>query len=123
MRRKTLLIWLLAILQLWLAHAIGYLAHEYAHSFIAWFCHAKADPLALDYGGLNLENLLFLNDIDENVDYAPLFAEGRNHVAALIAVSGVLIGNGLSYVASLLLFRRATKQHWRAWAMFFFCSE
>ncbi len=120
MHRKPALIWLLAILQLWLAHAIGYLVHEYAHSFIAWFCHAKANPLALDYGGLNLENLLFLNDVDENVNYAPLFTQGRNYVAALIAVSGVLVGNGLSYIASLLLYRRARREHRRATAMFFF---
>ena len=57
--------WLLAIFQVWLAHAVGYLVHEYAHSLIAWVCHTKANPLALDYGGLNPENLLFLNDIDE----------------------------------------------------------
>jgi hypothetical protein len=120
MRPKSALIWLLAIFQLWLAHAIGYMVHEYAHSFIAWFCHAKANPLALDYGRTNLENFLFLSDIDENVDYAPLFAEGRNHVAALIAVAGVLIGNGLSYLASSLLYKRASSQHQRRWAMFYF---
>ncbi len=120
MRKRPPFTWLLAIAQLWLAHAVGYLVHEYAHSFLAWFCHAKANPLALDYGGLNLENLLFLSDIDEDVDYAPLFAAGRGHVAALIAVSGVLIGNGISYVGSLLLYRRAERRTQRAWAMFFF---
>ncbi len=120
MHRRPTLVWLLAIFQLWLAHAVGYLVHEYAHSFIAWFCHAKANPLALDYGGLNLENLLFLSDIDEDVDYAPLFAAGHGHVAALIAVSGVLIGNGISYVCSLLLYWRAERRGQRAWALFFF---
>ena len=96
------------------------MVHEYAHSFTAYVLHAKANPLALDYGGLNIENFLFLSDIDENVDYAPLFAAGRTHAAALIAVAGVLIGNGLSYLVSLWLYRRAESHNRRPWAMFFF---
>lgn len=120
MRRRSLSIWLLAIFQLWLAHAVGYMVHEYAHSFMAYLLHAKANPFALDYGGFNLENLLFLSDIDEKVDYAPLFAAGRNHAAALIAVSGVLIGNGLSYLVSLWLYQRANSHNQRPWALFFF---
>jgi hypothetical protein len=120
MRRRSALLWLLAIAQLWLAHAIGYMVHEYAHSVCAWLLHAKANPLALDYGGLSVENLLFLSDVDENVDYGPLFAAGRDHAAALIAVAGVLIGNGLSYVASLLLYKRSVEKQQRGWAIFFF---
>lgn len=120
MHRRSLSVWLVAILQLWLAHALGYMVHEYAHSFTAYILHAKANPFALDYGGLNLENLLFLNGIDENVEYAPLFAAGRTHTAALIAVAGVVIGNGLSYVVSLWLYRRAESRNRRSWAMFFF---
>jgi hypothetical protein len=120
MHRKSVSVWLLAILQLWLAHALGYMVHEYAHSFMAYILHAKANPLALDYGGLNLDNLLFLNDIDENVDYAPLFAAGRYHAAALISVAGVLIGNGLSYLVSLYFYRLAQVRNRRSWGMFFF---
>jgi hypothetical protein len=120
MRPRSALIWLLAIFQLWLAHAIGFMIHEYAHSFTAWFLHCKSNPLALDYGGLNLDNILFQDDIDENVDYAPIFAAGRGAAASLIAVAGVLIGNGISYVASRLLYTRAKQKRMRAWAMFFF---
>ena len=94
--------------------------HEYAHSFIAWIFHAKANPLALDYGGLNLNNILFQDDIDENVDYAPIFAAGHGALASLIAVAGVLIGNGLSYVISRFLYTAAKRKNQRAWAMFFF---
>jgi len=113
-------IWLLAIFQIWLAHAVVYLMHEYAHSLLAWIFHFKANPLALDYGHFDLANILFQEDIDENVDYGPIFAAGRGYVAAIIAVAGVLIGNGISYVGSRLLYSRAMCKKQRAWAMFFF---
>lgn len=120
MRPRTALVWLLAIFQLWLAHAIGFMVHEYAHSFTAWLLHYKTNPLALDYGGFNLDNILFQNDVDENVDYAPIFAASHGPLASLIAVAGVLIGNGISYLASRLLYAKARKKRMRAWAMFFF---
>ena len=120
MRPRTALIWLLAIFQLWLAHAIGYMMHEYAHSFTAWLLHYKTNPLALNYGGLNLDNILFQNDIDENVDYAPIFAAGRGPLASLIAVAGVLLGNGASYLVSRVLYAKARQKKRRARAMFFF---
>jgi len=120
MRPRTALIWLLAIFQLWLAHAIGFMVHEYAHSFTAWLLHFKANPLALNYGGINLNNILFQNDIDENVDYSPIFAASRGPLASLIAVAGVLIGNGISYIVSRLLYAKARQKKRRAWAMFFF---
>ncbi len=120
MRPRLASFWFLAFLQLWLAHAICYLMHEYAHSFTAWLLHYKANPLALDYGHLNLDNLLFQADIDENVDYAPIFAAGRGPLASLIAVAGVLIGNGISYIAGLLFYMRARQKKRQAWAMFFF---
>jgi hypothetical protein len=120
MRPRSALIWLLAIFQLWLAHAVGFMIHEYAHSFTAWLLHCKANPVALDYGGLNLDNLLFQDDIDENVDYVPIFAAGRGAAASLIAVAGVLIGNGLTYVVSRVFYVRAKQKTMRAWAMFFY---
>jgi hypothetical protein len=94
--------------------------HEYAHSFTAWTFHYKTNPVALDYGGFNLENILFQDDIDENVDYAPIFAAGHGYIASIIAVAGVLIGNGLSYVASRFLYGKAVHNKQRTWAMFFF---
>ena len=86
----------------WLAHALGYLVHEYAHSFVAWLLRYKANPLALNYGHLSLDNVLTLGDIDENVDYDPIFAAGRGPLASLIAVAGVLFGNGIFYLLSRL---------------------
>lgn len=120
MRQRTALIWLLAIFQLWLAHAIGFMMHEYAHSFTAWLLHFKTNPLALDYGHVNLDNLLFQEDIDENVDYAPIFAAGHGSLAAFIAVAGVLIGNGLSYILSRVSYARARERKSRGWAMLSF---
>jgi hypothetical protein len=120
MRPRSAFIWLLAIFQLWLAHAIGFMVHEYAHSLTAWLLHCKANPFALDYGGLNLDNILYQDDIDENVDYAPIFAAGRGAAVSLIAVAGVLIGNGISYLVSRVLYSRSKQRGSRAWAMFFF---
>jgi hypothetical protein len=120
MRLRPGFFWFLVIIQLWTAHAIGYLMHEYAHSFTAWLLHAKANPLALNYGHLSLENILFQSDIDENVDYAPVFAAGRDAVASFIAVAGVLLGNGASYIVSRVLYAKTRQKEMGAWAMFFF---
>jgi len=96
------------------------MAHEYAHSGVAWLLHFKANPLALDYGHMSLDNFFFQEDIDENVDYAPIFAAGHGHLAALIAVAGVLLGNGLSYLVGRWLYAKAKAKRSRAWTMFFF---
>jgi hypothetical protein len=97
--------------------------HEYAHSFVAWAFRYKTNPFALDYGRLNLNNVLYLSDIDENVDYGPIFAAGRGHIAALIAVSGVLFGNGIFYLFSRRLYAtaKARGQQMLALFMFLFC--
>ena len=76
--------------QLWLAHAVAFFAHEYGHSFSAWALGFKAHPLVLNFGTLSLRNLLIMSEIDEKVDYAPIFAGGDGAAAALIAAAGVL---------------------------------
>ncbi len=111
---------LLFLVQLWLAHAIGYLLHEYAHSFTAWAFHYKSNPLALDYGHLSVHNVLLLDDIDENVDYAPIFAAGRSWIASLIAVAGVLIGNGIGYLVSRYGYNRAKHEGKRSLTRFLY---
>jgi hypothetical protein len=78
-------------------HAIAYMAHEYSHSFMAWSLGWMADPLALDYGHSNLSNLLFLGEVDDNVHYEPIFASGHGVQASIIALAGVVIGNGVLY--------------------------
>ena len=105
---------------LWAAHAFGYLVHEYAHSFTAWGLGYKANPLALNYGHLDWNNVLTLDDVDENVDYDPIFAAGRGPLASLIAVAGVLFGNGISYLMSRYFYARAKRSGRRMLALFFF---
>jgi len=108
------------VFQLWLAHALGYLVHEYAHTLVAWAFGCKANPLALDYGRLNFDNVVYLEDIDEDVDYAPIFAAGRGAVAALIAVAGVLFGSGLFYLLSRRLYTAAKAVGRRRLALFLY---
>lgn len=111
---------LVFVVLLWLTHALGYLVHEYAHSFTAWALGYKTNPLALNYGHLSLTNVVTLSDIDENVDYDPIFASGHGPFAALIAVAGVLFGNGLSYLLSRRLYTAAKQRGRRTLALFMF---
>jgi hypothetical protein len=76
--------------------------------------------LALDYGHLSVHNILLLDDIDENVDYDPIFAAGRGWIASLIAVAGVLIGNGIGYLLSRYGYTRAKAQNKHATTQFFY---
>jgi hypothetical protein len=112
--------WGLVVFLLWLTHAAAYLAHEYAHSFVAWVLGYKANPLALNYGHLDWNNVLTLGDIDENVDYGPIFAVCRGALASLIAVAGVLFGNGGFYLVSRWFYARAKREGGDRWALFWF---
>ncbi len=118
--RKAFQSCLVFVVLLWLTHALGYLVHEYAHSFTAWALGYKTNPLALNYGHLSLTNVLTLSDIDENVDYDPIFASGHGALAALIAVAGVLIGNGLFYLLSRRVYTAAKERGSRTLALFMF---
>ncbi len=110
-QRRAVLFWLLLVpLSWWLTHALGYLVHEYAHSFSAWAVGYKADPLALNYGPLTLGNAAFLLDVDENVQYGPMFAAGKGYLASLVAVAGVLFGNGFLYVGARRFYSQAMQR-------------
>jgi hypothetical protein len=118
--RRAFFSGLIFLFLLWLAHALGYLVHEYAHSFTAWALGYKENPVALNYGHLSWNNVLILSDIDENVDYDPIFASGHGPLAALIAVAGVLFGNGLFYLLSRRLYATAKTHSRRTLALFLF---
>jgi len=113
-RRNTILLLALVLPFWWLAHDLGYLVHEYAHSFTAWAVGFKANPLALNYGHLTVRNVLFLLDIDENVEYSPIFGTGKGYLASLIAASGVLLGNGVLYFVARWLFSFARRRRRKA---------
>jgi len=114
---------LLCIALIWVTHAITYFAHEYAHSGTAWLLGYKSNPLALDYGRLSVSNVLFLGQVDENVDYRAIFAQGQGRAAALIAFAGMGIGNGLLYLLSRLVLRRdpVRRRTWLYLGTFWFC--
>jgi len=118
--RRAVPFWLVFVLLLWLAHALGYLFHEYAHSFTAWAFGYMRNPLALEYGHLSVLNVALLSDVDENVDYASIFKAGRGDVVSLVAVAGVLLGNGLLYAASRALYSIAKRRTRRVLGLFAF---
>ena len=119
-QRKTALFWLLFVGFWWFTHALGYLIHEYAHSFTAWALGCKANPLALNYGHLTPQNVAFLLDIDENVDYGSIFAAGKSHLASVVAVAGVLLGNGVSYFVAKGLYSLAKQRNRQVLGLFAF---
>lgn len=88
-------------------HAIAFLTHEYSHSWMAWALGWMENPWAIDYGHPTLDNIIFLGQVEDNVSYDPIFASGHGVEAAIIALSGPFLGNGLLYV--LLCYAAKTK--------------
>lgn len=109
------------LLMLWAAHAAGFFPHEYAHSTIAWLLGWKRNPLDLNYGQLTASNVLLQSPIDENVNYAPIFAGHHGLQAGLIAGAGMVLGNLLlTYPLSRLGFARAKRHSSLLWALCFY---
>ncbi|CAP54764.1 conserved hypothetical protein [Gluconacetobacter diazotrophicus PA1 5] len=94
------------VLFVFLAHALAFFLHEYSHAVTAWLLGFKADPLALHYGHADIVNILLQREIDENVAYGPIYAAHRDGAAALIALSGMALGNGALYVLCFWCIRR-----------------
>lgn len=94
----------------WIAHALGYLVHEYGHSFTAWALGWKENPLAIEYGHWNWRNVLLLNDMDENVDYPAIIAAGKDHLAGAIAAAGLVLGSGAFYLAAREFYSAARRR-------------
>jgi hypothetical protein len=91
-----------------LAHYAAVLPHEYAHSFMAFALGYKSDPLVIHFGGTGVGNLISLINIDEQVNYAPMFARGDGRAAALTGFAGPGLANGMLYLVSLFLLRQPT---------------
>src|SRR5258708_34282509 len=91
-----------------IAHYAAVLPHEYAHSFMAFALGYKSDPLVIHFGGRSVVNLLLLINIDEQVDYATMFARDDGLAAALVGFAGAGLANGSMYLLSLFFLRRPT---------------
>ncbi|MBN9107230.1 MAG: hypothetical protein J0I34_00480 [Pseudonocardia sp.] len=112
--------WMVAatLVVIWLTHYVVVIQHEYAHSLMAWLTGIKDDPWRIDWGGTGIHNVLTLGNIDEDVDYDRALAAGHNTAAALTAMAGVVIGNGVFYlVARGFLGRPAVAG--RPWVLYF----
>jgi hypothetical protein len=95
-------VWLLLAstpLVLLVTYDVAFVAHEYGHSFMAWILGIKSSPWPIIWGDTSIANILFLSDLDENVDYDTAMTSGRNLAVAVVAVSGV----GVNTVLYLLL--------------------
>jgi len=97
---------IVGLIIVWLAHHAALLPHEYAHSFMAWALGYKSNPLVIHWGGRSIANLLLLIDINEQVDYAAMFARGDGLAAALVGFAGPGLANGALYLLSLWLLTR-----------------
>ncbi|RRA48897.1 hypothetical protein [Acidipila sp. EB88] len=107
------------LVQLYFAHALAFFAHEFAHSFLAWALGWKQNPWALTYGHLDAANLLIMSEIDENVDYGPIFGTHHGWQAGLIAAAGAFIGNALvTYPLARWWHHAAARQGRRTAALF-----
>jgi hypothetical protein len=112
--------WLVAatLVIAWLTHYVVVIQHEYAHSFTAWITGIKDNPLRIDWGGTGIHNILTLGNIDEDVDYDRALAAGHTTAAAVTAMAGVVIGNGVFYLVARQLLRQPAVSG-RAWVLSF----
>jgi hypothetical protein len=76
---------------------LSFLPHEYGHSFAAWILGIKSSPWPIIWGDTSIGNILFLDKMDENVDYDAAMASGKNLAVAVVAVSGIGV-NGVLYL-------------------------
>lgn len=120
---RTTLFVISTVILLWFTHAIAFFAHEYSHSFMAWIFGWKANPLIINFGHADLRNFLMMIEMDEMVDYAPIRAAGHHVQIAIIAASGVAIGNGLLFLVSQAVFFSAARagRRWLSMLLYWLC--
>jgi hypothetical protein len=121
-RAGRLLSWprllILLLVQLWVAHALVFFAHEYAHTFTAWLLGWKASPFDLHVPPSSWTVWLLQLGIDQDVHEAPIFASGHAVHAGLIALAGALLGNAfVTFPLSRLAYAWAKRRALRGWAM------
>jgi hypothetical protein len=105
MRKSNIILLWLTPIYIWLAQLTAYL-HEYAHIFTAWVLGFKSNPFDIIYGGWGWQNLAFLANIDENVNYVLIDQLGHRHLISLIAFAGPGIATLSIYLVTLFLLRK-----------------
>lgn len=103
------------ILSLW----VSAFPHEYAHSITAWLLGYKLHPFDIDYGRFDWKNVLFVDGIDENVNYFLIYIFGDKFAVGMIAFAGPFIATLPLYLVSLRLIR-STKLERRPYLFYFF---
>lgn len=103
-KSNVILLWLTPI-YIWIAQLTAYI-HEYGHSFTAWALGFKTNPLDIIYGGWSWQNLIFLANIDENVNYVLIDQLGHRHLISLIAFAGPGIATLSIYLITLYLLQK-----------------
>jgi len=117
--QKTNQAWLLILLTpffFYVAHAIAFFVHEYAHSFSAWAFGFKQNPLILNFGDTSLGNILFFVQMDENVNFK-LFYIAHPWEASFIAFAGVISNAILFFISINALLSK--KSHGQVYYYFF----
>lgn len=105
MRKSNIILLWLTPIYIWIAQLTAFI-HEYAHSFTAWALGFKINPFDIIYGGWNWQNIIFLANIDENVNYALIDQLGQRHLISLIAFAGPGIATLSIYLITLYLLRK-----------------
>ncbi|HEY2022424.1 hypothetical protein [Paraburkholderia sp.] len=103
------------ILSLW----VSAFPHEYAHSITAWLFGYKLKPFDIDYGSFDWKNVLFVDGIDEHVNYFLIFLFGDKFAIGMIAFAGPFVATLLLYLISLRVIR--LKKIRRYPYVFYFC--
>ncbi len=111
---------LLCAFQIWVSHGIAFLFHEYAHSFLAAALGFKINPWLLHFGTPTFANITILSQVNENVDFATIYAQGHGYLAAFIAFAGFGIGNVVLYFFCLWLLFTSKLTLKPLWRLFFF---
>jgi hypothetical protein len=118
-RRRDLSFAALTAAALLITHAIAFFLHEWLHSTMAWLLGFKAHPLAINYGHLDLSNVLLQQEMDEKVDLKPIFSAGHTIDVTIIALAGVG-SNLLVYIICALVLRSGASRMRPASTLFLF---
>jgi len=104
-----------------LTHHLAFFIHEYAHAITAWILGYKDSPFDINYGGMNLSNLLLLSGVDQKVDNSLIYSSGHPGFVALIAFAGPGIILFLFFITSWLMRNKKISTHpYQLYFLFFF---